>query len=92
MLLLPSMPTGHTRPRPSLGLWRSMSAVGPRIVIETDSEGICRGLQHLVAADTSGLFHHGGDRHRQQDRLITPGTWNPQDLIGTPLHGDGRQW
>jgi hypothetical protein len=38
----------------------------------TDGEDICRCLQHLVAADAPGIFHHSCDRHWRQDRLPTP--------------------
>ncbi len=60
------------------------SVVSSWIMIKTDDDDVCRGLQHLVAADASSLFHHSCHRHWQQDRLATLRPRNPEDLIGTP--------
>ena len=49
----------------------NLSSIGARIMIKTDGQGICRCLQHLVAAGASGLFDHCSDRHRHHDGLTT---------------------
>ena len=68
-----------------------LGSVRPWIMIETDGDDICRGLQHLVAANASGRFHHSCHRHWQQDRLATFRPRNPEDLIDAPLHQDRCQ-
>jgi hypothetical protein len=68
-----------------------LGSVRPWIMIETDGDDICRGLQHLVAANASGRFHHSCHRHWQQDRLATFRPRNPEDLVSTSFDRDCRQ-
>ncbi len=48
--------------QPRADLLPDFGSVDRQSRIETDREDICRRLQHLVAADASGLFHNCGDR------------------------------
>ena len=68
-----------------------LGSVCPWIMIETDGDDICRGLQHLVAADASGLFHHSCHRHWQQDRVATFHPRNPEDPVSASFDRDCRQ-